>query len=241
MIYGRNSEFATPCGVSNQAPTVSAKACTAPTFEEMNAIPPIVLAIIMFLLASLSSPFSYAFSRFSAIIEIPFSARASVIGWCNWTVYASIQCVKASTPHAAVKDFGSPIVISGSQIAKTGIIWTGSPTVILYCLSVSVITAHHVTSAPVPEVDGMQISGSIFVSNSVSPHSTVDFPFVTTAPTAFAWSTADPPPNAISASTWFFFANSAISSQSSALGFGFTFVSKKFSIFASSKLFFSFL
>ena len=86
-----------------------------------------------------------------------------------------MQCVKASTPQEAVKDFGRPTVISGSQIAKVGIIWIGSPTVILYCLLVSVITAHQVTSAPVPEVDGIQISGRIFFFSSVSPHSTVVF------------------------------------------------------------------
>ena len=31
-----------------------------------------------------------------------------------------MQCVKASTPQEAVKDFGRPTVISGSQIAKVG-------------------------------------------------------------------------------------------------------------------------
>ena len=42
------------------------------------------------------------------------------------------------------------------------------------------MTAHHVTSLPVPAVEGIQISGKIECSNSTSPHSTVVFPFVTT-------------------------------------------------------------
>lgn len=97
--------------------------------------------------------------------------------------------------HSTPKDFGensiiclachkgnTPETIQAAKLGKE----KGAAVIILTWLEESVITAHHVTSAPVPEVDGMQISGSIFVSNSVSPHSTVDFPFVTTAPTAFA-------------------------------------------------------
>ena len=101
------------------------------------------------------------------------------------------------------------------------------------------MTAHHVTSLPVPAVEGIQISGKIECSNSTSPHSTVVFPFVTLAATAFAWSIADPPPKAMMASTFSSIATFAIASQSSALGLGFTFVSNKYSIPSFSKLSFN--
>ena len=61
-------------------------------------------------------------------------------------------------------------------------------------------------------------------SNSTSPHSTAVLPFVSKAATVLAWSIADPPPNAITKSTPSSFAICAISSQSAALGLGFTFV-----------------
>ena len=63
------------------------------------------------------------------------------------------------------------------------------------------MTAHHVTSLPVPAVEGIQISGKIECSNSTSPHSTVVFPFVTIAATTFYWSNSDPPPKTNMATT----------------------------------------
>ena len=50
-----------------------------------------------------------------------FSAQASVIGVAAIETYASIACVKASIPVAAVSDFGIPIIREESLTESSGV------------------------------------------------------------------------------------------------------------------------
>jgi hypothetical protein len=45
---------------------------------------------------------------------MPANAIGSIIGWANLLAYASMQCVRASMPVAAVTAGGTPSVSIGS-------------------------------------------------------------------------------------------------------------------------------
>ena len=64
-----------------------------------------------------------AFSSEEEINLIPSSAIPSHIGLNPLARYASILCVNASIPVAAVRDEGIPIVSCGSSIVNVELVW----------------------------------------------------------------------------------------------------------------------
>ena len=103
------------------------------------------------------------------IITIAFNASASVIGCARLEIYASIACVNASTPTAAVKWGGVVTDNSGSTSATAGS-KHALLSIILTLRSVSVSTVTFVTSLPVPPVVGIAIKGAPSVRDFVYPH-----------------------------------------------------------------------
>ena len=90
------------------------KGTTAATSALPKAIPAIVLAYIIPSRAARLPPSSTAGTRCFAIIRIARSARPSETGLWTVQVYASIACVRASIPVAAVVPFGTETVRAGS-------------------------------------------------------------------------------------------------------------------------------
>ena len=72
--------------------------------------------------------------------------------------YDSVACASASAPVAAMIAFGAVSTSSGSTIATVAARLREAHTT-LKCSAGSVITITKVTSAPVPQVVGMQITG----------------------------------------------------------------------------------
>ena len=116
----------------------------------------------------MSLPFSTAFFRLSLINDIAFSAQASVIGLATVDTYASIACVSASIPVAAVSDFGIPAISLGSFTAIIGVTCL-STIAIFICLSSSVIIENLVISEAVPAVVFIATKGIWGFSDLSSP------------------------------------------------------------------------
>ena len=88
----------------------------------------------------------------------PSSAIASAGGLSRGDRNVSMQCDSASSPVAAVSAGGRPSVSSGSQIARFGIrCGLMNPS---FRPSASVSSAARPTSAPVPAVVGIAITGA---------------------------------------------------------------------------------
>ncbi|MNJ60384.1 hypothetical protein D3C77_561080 [compost metagenome] len=102
------------------------------------------------------------------MILIAWIASASVIGVAAVDTYASIACVNASKPVAAVSEGGIPIINSGSLIDNAGV--TCLSTIAIFTLrAVSVMIVNFVTSLPVPAVVLIAIKGTIGFSDTSTP------------------------------------------------------------------------
>src|SRR2546425_10508411 len=101
-------------------------------------------------------------------------------------------------PVPAVTAGGSLTVSSGSITATQAAMWGVPPTLNLILRVGSVMTAHSVTSLPVPAVVGTAIIGGIRGRIGVGPHpySTMLPPWAGPTPAPFAGSPELPPPNA---------------------------------------------
>ncbi|GCO36728.1 hypothetical protein ExPCM14_02382 [Escherichia coli] len=127
-------------------------------------------------------------------------ARLSVNGVAFSALYASMAWVNASMPVIAVTCDGTPSVSAASRIATSGISEAWANTC-LRPLTASIITVTLVVSEPVPAVVGMAINGRRGCRTLVSDISaSVLSGFVTSNATAFAASSTEPPPNAITPS-----------------------------------------
>ena len=155
--------------------------------------------------AAMSAPSSQAAGSHSFTSRIPSSAIPCAIGWNTGEHQASRLWERASIPTAAVTCAGSPTVSSGSAITATGIIF-GWKMIFLVWSRTSVITDARPTSEPVPDVVGTATTGAIpsaearvhQSSRSSKSHSTRVWPDMSA--TAFAASSALPPPNPITPS-----------------------------------------
>ena len=87
------------------------------------------------------------------------SASGSVRAVALRETYASMPCVKVSTPTCAVSAGGIDSVSSKSTSATVGKKWRSS-IIIFTSRAVSVMTATFVTSLPVPAVVGITTSGA---------------------------------------------------------------------------------
>ena len=110
-----------------------------------------------------------AFSNDSCINAIPCKAMPSHIGCQFFAKKASILCVRASMPVAAVINGGKSMVSIGSAkiiFAKS----FGAKSIFFWCVSSSAIMALLPTSLPVPAVVGMVIKcGTSLVTNTSPP------------------------------------------------------------------------
>src|SRR5699024_4531676 len=115
-------------------------------------------------------------------------------------------CANASIPVIAVTCGGIDVCNSGSIIVKCAAI-NGPPVLNLYSLSSSVITAHCVTSEPVPAVVGIVVKGGIRFAKGFLPsaasYSNTDASCAISTPIAFAVSIELPPPTATNPSQLF--------------------------------------
>lgn len=212
--------MATPWGMWKNAPTVSARACTAPTSALMKAAPAMVLASIMDPWACRSEGSCQQRGRFAAISSMARSASASEMGLAGREVKLSMAWVKASTPQEAIRPRGSVVRSSGSQMATSGERLSASMMVILRCSSVLVMTETKVTSLPVPAVVGTHTSGSIRLGMGRSSSWRTGRSLVTMAAIALDWSITLPPPRATISSTPFSAQKRAPSSQWTSMGSG---------------------
>src|SRR2546428_11008245 len=99
-------------------------------------------------------------------------------------------------PVPAVTAGGSLTVSSGSITATQAAMWGVPPTLNLILRVGSVMTAHSVTSLPVPAVVGTAIIGGIpeRIGLGPPPHPTMLPPCAGPTPPPFAVSTQPPPP-----------------------------------------------
>ena len=111
-------------------------------------------------------------------------------------MYASTACVSASSPVEAVSEGGRVRVVSGSRTAYRGM--SGNELIGYLCLVLlSTMTAASVVSLPVPAVVGTATRRGILFSTLSMPSifSSGFLGYAILAPTAFAASMDDPPPN----------------------------------------------
>ena len=178
--------------------------CIAPS-PFWNAVAPMLEATCMWARAARSAPSSQAAASHSFTSRIPSSAMPCAIGWKTGEQYASRLWERASMPTAAVMRAGSPVVSSGSATTATGII-IGWKMIFLVWSRVSVITDARPTSEPVPEVVGTATTGAIppgsarVHQSSRSSKSQIGRICPDISATAFAASSALPPPNPITPS-----------------------------------------
>ena len=99
----------------------------------------------------MSLPLATALRRYLATKRMDCSAQASVIGVVLVETYASMACVRASIPVAAVRDGGIPTIRTGSLTATLGV-RNQSTMDIFTWRSLSVITQKRVSSEAVPAV-----------------------------------------------------------------------------------------
>src|SRR2546427_11608731 len=101
-------------------------------------------------------------------------------------------------PVPAVTAGGSLTVSSGSITATQAAMWGVPPTLNLILRVGSVMTAHSVTSLPVPAVVGTAIIGGVWERVGLWPHSysTMLPPCAATPPVPFAVALPPPPPDA---------------------------------------------
>src|SRR5579862_8963624 len=110
--------------------------------------------------ASMLLPWATAAGRKSRINSMALIAQASVTGVAMVDTYASIACVSASIPVAAVRLGGMPTIRTGSLMATLGVT-RQSTMAILTCVSVLVMMQNRVTSLAVPAVVLMARNGGI--------------------------------------------------------------------------------
>ena len=107
-------------------------------------------------------------ARLPLTIAIACSAWWSVSGPCASETNASMPWVSASSPVAAPS--ASDIVVSSrGSITETSGTSARPMMVILVCRTVSVTMQNWETSAPVPDVDGIMISGGMGCSMRSMP------------------------------------------------------------------------
>ena len=160
MTWGSSTAFTTPCGASNAPPTWWLIACVAPRMALVNAMPASSDPWAMARRGMVSFGRSWVRSRWRVISATECSAWLSVSGLCARDTNASIPCVSASSPVAALSQSGMVVRRRGSitEISGTSVRLI---MVILMRAAVSVMTANCDTSAPVPEVDGTITVGGI--------------------------------------------------------------------------------
>ena len=134
--------------------------CTKATEELLNAIPAIDAPSIISVRAGTFEPSAHACRSEPESIATAFRDSASVIGCARLEMYASIACVNASTPTAAVR-CGGVVSESNASTIATRARRHGLLSIILTFRSVSVITVTLETSLPVPPVVGMAINGAL--------------------------------------------------------------------------------
>ena len=154
---GRKIALATPCGTPWCAVTGVDAACTTAFAFMLNAMPVMQLASETWAIAS-GSRSCTARRRFCPIMRIARMLIESSSGSLPRLRYDSVACASASAPVAAMIALGAVSTSSGSTIATVAARLREAHTT-LKCSAGSVITTTNVTSAPVPQVVGMQITG----------------------------------------------------------------------------------
>src|SRR5699024_1182364 len=117
---GNNIALENPCGTSNNAPIGRDNPCTKQTDAFEKAIPPCKAPSDTCSLAYTSRGFSLAVTNFCVISFFADNAIVYDMGCASRQMYASIECLNASTRVAPVTLFGADIVNNGSPIATTG-------------------------------------------------------------------------------------------------------------------------